>query len=96
MSDEALNILVRGRVQGVGYRRYAQRRAAELKINGWARNLYNGDVEVYAQSDTQSLGLFVEELKKGPAMSHVEEVKVLKVKNEKLDGFIILPDGAPT
>lgn len=91
--EQALNIRVRGRVQGVGYRRFAQRMAAECKITGWARNLFNGDVEIYAQGDTQSLSHYIEKLKMGPVMGHVDELSSKEVKNENLKGFNILPDG---
>jgi acylphosphatase len=95
MSDEALNIRVRGRVQGVGYRRFAQKAAEDCKIKGWARNLYNGDVEIFAQGAPDDLENYIERLKKGPAMGWVEKVTTKKMPNEVFEEFLILPDGAP-
>jgi acylphosphatase len=93
-TDISFNIRVQGRVQGVGYRRFAQRVAAECKIKGWARNLYNGEVEIFAQGTTEDLETYIGRLRKGPLMARVENVMTKKMKNEKHDGFIILPDGA--
>ena len=47
----AKHFLVRGRVQGVGYRYFAREAAEELGIKGYARNLHSGDVEVHAEAD---------------------------------------------
>ncbi len=94
MSEEALNIRVQGRVQGVGYRRFAQRMAFECKIKGWARNLYNGEVEIFAQGTTEDLENYIGLLKKGPLMARVEKVTTKKTENGNHDDFAILPDGA--
>ena len=66
--------LIRGRVQGVGYRYFALEAAERLGVKGFARNLYNGDVEVHAEADDVTLKLFKRELERGPRMSQVDEV----------------------
>ena len=50
-----LSILVRGRVQGVGYRYFVIRCAQELSLTGWVRNCSNGEVEIEAQGPDRSL-----------------------------------------
>ncbi|MEJ7607471.1 MAG: acylphosphatase [Bryobacteraceae bacterium] len=47
-NERAKRYLVRGRVQGVGFRWFVQQSAVSMKLRGWTRNLDNGDVEVYA------------------------------------------------
>ncbi len=94
MSGEALKIVVKGRVQGVGYRRFAQKAAQDCKISGWARNLYSGEVEIYAQGNQQDLEKYLEKLKRGPLFGRVDEVQAQQVKSEDINGFIILQDGA--
>ncbi|HXE12037.1 MAG TPA: acylphosphatase, partial [Bryobacteraceae bacterium] len=47
-AKEARRWLISGRVQGVGFRYFVQKHAAELGLEGWARNLADGRVEVYA------------------------------------------------
>jgi acylphosphatase len=70
----AKRYLVRGRVQGVGYRYFVQAAAERLSVNGFARNLPNGDVEVHAEAPAEALALFKQELERGPRMARVTEV----------------------
>ena len=70
----AKDYLIRGRVQGVGYRYFAQGAARRYGIRGYARNLPNGDVEVHAEADEAALQLFKEDLQLGPRMAHVVEI----------------------
>ena len=70
----AKRYLIRGRVQGVGYRYFAQRTAQRFGVNGFARNLPGGDVEVHAEAETRTLQLFKEALARGPRMSDVTEI----------------------
>ena len=70
----AKHFLVRGHVQGVGYRWFTKRIAEELKVTGYVRNLSNGDVEVFAQADGETLHRLKQELMRGPRFSQVDEV----------------------
>jgi acylphosphatase len=72
--DLARHYRIHGRVQGVGYRYFAQRIALRLGVRGWVRNLPNGDVEIYAEADSAVLSSFREELVRGPSSSAVDEV----------------------
>ena len=67
--------LVRGRVQGVGFRDYAQRAAASLGLTGYVRNLDDGRVEVYAAGPPQKLSDLAAALRKGPRLSDVRGVE---------------------
>ncbi len=69
-------IIVKGRVQGVGYRWFARQAAQELGINGYVKNLPNGDVEVAAEGDSASIDKFIEYLRKGPSFAHVVDIQV--------------------
>jgi acylphosphatase len=70
----AKRFLVRGRVQGVGYRYFTQRVAQRLGVNGFVRNLPNGDVEVHAEASGSTLNAFKQELERGPRISLVTEI----------------------
>jgi acylphosphatase len=70
----AKHYLVRGRVQGVGYRYFALETANRLGVIGYVRNVPNGEVEVRAQAEEATLELFKRELEQGPRMSRVSEV----------------------
>ena len=65
---------IRGRVQGVGYRYFARRAAERLDVRGYVRNLPDGDVEVHAEADIETLQEFRAELERGPASSRVSEI----------------------
>jgi acylphosphatase len=73
-SPSAVLILIRGRVQGVGFRFYAQDTAQELGLAGWVRNLPDGSVEAYAEGPREELDSFLKQLYKGPPLSRVETI----------------------
>ena len=66
---------IRGRVQGVGFRYSTVQEAERLKLNGWVRNSYDGDVEVWAEGSAEKLARFIAWLRKGPQFSRVDSVK---------------------
>ncbi|HTV81831.1 MAG TPA: acylphosphatase [Acidobacteriaceae bacterium] len=68
------HFLVRGRVQGVGFRWFVQREAAALQLNGWVRNTEDGHVEVVAAGDPTSLDGLRQTLRRGPRGSRVDAV----------------------
>lgn len=80
---------VRGRVQGVGYRYFAQRVAAELGLNGYARNLDDGRVEVYACGSPSKLSEMAGRLYQGPRWSEVRGVEEQEAAPESHSSFEI-------
>jgi len=73
---EARRFIVRGRVQGVGFRWFVEREAHLLGIAGWVRNNHDGSVEVLAQGTRdQILGLH-SRLREGPRAARVDAVEV--------------------
>jgi acylphosphatase len=81
--------LVRGRVQGVGYRDYAQRTASALGLTGYARNLDDGRVEVYAAGPIDKLSDLVAALRKGPRFSDVRGVEEQEAAHQHYSVFQI-------
>ena len=67
--------VVRGRVQGVGYRNFAQLAATELRVKGYAKNLDDGSVEVYAIGPEHALNELSGILAKGPRWGEVRGVE---------------------
>ena len=81
---------ISGLVQGVGFRYFATTRARAHELRGWVRNLYNGDVEVAAQGDEESLQSFLDELRTGPRSAQVRNVRVdWQEEDEMYDSFEI-------
>ncbi|AFV75854.1 acylphosphatase [Thermus oshimai] len=81
--------LVRGRVQGVGYRAFVQRKALELGLSGYAENLPDGRVEVVAEGPKEDLEALLHHLKQGPRLARVEEVEVQWSEETGLKGFYV-------
>ena len=80
---------VRGRVQGVGYRDYAQRTASALGLTGYTRNLDDGRVEVYAAGPPDKLSDLAAALRKGPRFSDVRGVDEQEAAHQHYSVFQI-------
>jgi acylphosphatase len=74
----ARKYVISGRVQGVGFRYFAQRAARELGVTGWARNLDDGRVEVHANGVVKVLDEFEGRLRKGPMGSDVRGFEMVE------------------
>jgi acylphosphatase len=81
--------LVRGRVQGVGYRYFAQRAANELGLTGYTRNLDDGQVEVYAAGPEAKLSELAGMLHRGPHWADVRGVEEQEAAVQKCGSFRI-------
>ncbi len=75
-TEARLHAFARGRVQGVGYRDFVERRASSLGLTGYVRNLSDGrTVEVVAEGPRDQLDRLVEHLRRGPGGAYVHEVE---------------------
>lgn len=76
MADDVarLDAVVRGRVQGVGFRYFVMREARRLGLDGWISNEADGSVRVVADGPRESLEVLLEALREGPPASIVERV----------------------
>lgn len=63
--------IISGHVQGVGFRYFVYRNAMELSLSGYAKNLYDGSVEVVAQGERVAILRLHDKLKTGPTRSNV-------------------------
>ena len=82
---------IRGLVQGVGFRYFVQRAAAELGLTGWVKNLDDGRVEVYAVGPEEKLSELASRLWKGPAYSQVRGVEEQEAPVRREKAFRIEP-----
>ena len=69
-----LHFLIKGRVQGVGFRWYVHREASELDLRGWVRNTEDGHVEVVAHGEEADLAELRASLRRGPRGSRVDRL----------------------
>ncbi len=74
MKKKRLEARVYGFVQGVGFRYFVKRNALRLGLNGYAKNLPDGSVEVVAEGSEESLLKLLEYLRQGNSYSRVERV----------------------
>ncbi len=70
------HIFVSGFVQGVGYRQFVLRQAQDYNLTGWVTNLPDGRVEILFQGDKNTIQKAIEECRKGPFLSEVEDIAV--------------------
>src|SRR5947209_13366760 len=73
---QARRFIVRGRVQGVGFRWFVEREAHILAVAGWVRNNHDGSVEVLAQGTRNQLAGLHSRLREGPRAARVDSVEV--------------------
>jgi acylphosphatase len=86
----ARRYLISGRVQGVGYRFFTEAQAAVEGLNGWARNLPDGRVEVLFEGDEEAVSRAEAKLRRGPPGAQVEAVIVEVVDpSGRATGFTI-------
>jgi acylphosphatase len=73
---QELHAVVRGRVQGVGFRYFVIQKALSLGLRGYTRNTSDGSVEVLAQGPRPALENLLALLRRGPSAADVREVEV--------------------
>ncbi len=83
----ARHYIVKGRVQGVGFRYFTRRLAAELDIKGWVKNLEDGAGEVHGEGDENPMEQFLSKIKSGPSLALVQVVEAGEVRTEGYHDF---------
>ena len=83
--------VVRGRVQGVGFRWFVRSQAARLGVAGWVANREDGSVEVVGQAEPASLDRLEARLREGPPGAAVASLEAAEAPHEAVDSnsFII-------
>jgi acylphosphatase len=79
----ARKFLIRGQVQGVGFRYFAQRSAARHQVRGYVRNLEDGRVEALVQGAERAVEAFKHDMTAGPTYSSVEEVEEIVLEPDR-------------
>ncbi len=71
------NVYISGRVQGVGFRASTRRKAKQVGVKGWVRNLYDGRVEAVFAGEKEKVQKLINYVNKGPSFARVENVEVI-------------------
>jgi acylphosphatase len=73
------HLIIKGYVQGVGYRATTSRKASQLKIKGWIKNLPNGSVEAIIEGDEEAVNELIKWCFRGPTKACVRDIQVKKM-----------------
>lgn len=84
------HVVVRGVVQGVGFRYYTDKQAKRLYLSGWVRNQPDGSVEIEVQGEEEPLIEFIEWVHQGPTNALVESVDITELPEKQENGFTIV------
>jgi acylphosphatase len=87
----ARRVVIRGRVQGVGYRDWLAREAGRLGLSGWVRNRGDGSVEALLAGDEPSLQVLLSACRRGPRLARVEGIEEHLADPPDQPGFHRLP-----
>ena len=84
------HLIVRGRVQGVGYRNYIQYKAGLLNIKGWVRNRLDGSVEAVVHGSPEAVAEIIDCAKRGPRAAEVTAITVSDTEGRH-EQFVVNP-----
>lgn len=76
------HLIVRGRVQGVGFREYMRREAERLNVKGWVRNRHDGTVEAMLHGLPEDVAKILDWARRGPPGAHVTAAHVNEASGE--------------
>ena len=84
-----LELIVEGRVQGVGFRNFAYIRALKYNIKGFVKNTSDGNVEIDCTGENSDIENFIAEIKKGPSFSFISKIKINEIPENDFKNFEI-------
>lgn len=101
MNDPSVmqHVVIRGRVQGVGYRAWLEEAALARGLQGWVRNRRDGTVEALFAGSAEAVQAILHECRRGPPAARVAEVQAVAADGELLqqrrpgERFSVLPTG---
>ena len=73
---QTVHVLIKGQVQGVFFRNYTEKKAIELRLNGWVKNMADGTVEAVFSGEEKDVTAIIASLHTGSPNSKVEKVTV--------------------
>jgi len=86
---KTIEIKIKGRVQGVGFRYYTKKKAQEFNISGFVQNMPDGSVYIEAEGEDIDVKTFAEWCEKGPSWARVIEIKKTDLPTAGHSSFVI-------
>jgi acylphosphatase len=77
MAEKTVKVIIRGRVQGVGFRDWIERQALQAGLAGYVRNRREGTVELVISGSEAQVAAMLEQCQKGPRLAAVKDLEVL-------------------
>jgi acylphosphatase len=77
MAQKRVQVVISGRVQGVGYRASCQHGAVSLGLTGWVRNRWDGAVEALFEGEAAAVDAMIDWCREGPPMAYVSGVEII-------------------
>jgi len=90
-----VNLLIKGKVQGVFYRTAAKGEADKLGVTGWVKYINEGRVEAMVTGNEERLQQFIEWCRKGPEKAIVTDVIVTPLSEQEFDDFTVILENYP-
>jgi acylphosphatase len=84
---KAIDVVVAGRVQRVGFRAFTRRNALMLGVKGYVENTGDGKVHAVLEGDEHQVDKLLELVRQGPGVAEVREVKVSDIDKAGHKGF---------
>jgi acylphosphatase len=88
--EKSVKVIIQGRVQGVGYRDWAERQARALGLRGYVRNRRDGRVELVVAGSIENVERMLDLCRQGPRLAHVQDIEIAN-SSWTGSGFEILP-----
>lgn len=85
----AYQIVIEGRVQGVGFRYFAKQKAMEINVFGWIKNNANGNVQIEVEGEKEAIDNFISNCFQGPPMAMVTHVHLSEIPTQGFRKFEI-------
>ncbi len=93
----SVRLMIRGRVQGVGYRSFVEDEAVARGLKGWVRNRRDGSVEAVIEGEPQAVEAMIAACRRGPRSARVDAVEIAEADGQALasrrpgEDFSMLP-----
>lgn len=91
MMTQAIRVVIKGRVQGVGFRAFVEQQAFRNHVAGWVRNRYDRTVEAVFIGESEAISAMIAACRQGPALADVRDMQVTDYKGPDLSRFTQLP-----
>jgi len=89
MNMKGVSITVFGKVQGVGFRFYTKKKADELNLTGWVKNMRDGSVYIEVEGENQDVDTFIDWCRQGPEWAQVIKSQIQTLPIQGFTGFSI-------